>query len=60
MRTLRGDALHRVRVGQRHGANLSLNYRTLFRNGHLARRQAEVFESWRVLWRERLLQERRP
>jgi len=51
MRALRGYELHRIRVGLRSGAELSLNWRTVFRNGHQAKQHREAFTAWRKHWR---------
>ena len=50
MREFRGHQIHNVRAGLRHGAELSLNYRTIFRNGHQAKRSAQAFAAWREHW----------
>ena len=47
MRAFRGHQIHTVRVGLRRGAQLSLNYRTIFRNGHQAKRREQAFAAWR-------------
>jgi hypothetical protein len=55
MHTFSGRKIHSVRVGLRRHAELALNYRTIFRNGHQARRRAQAFATWREHWRQSLV-----
>lgn len=49
LRALRGHEVHRTRVGLRRGAPLSLNYRTIFRNGHQAQRSMQTLRALTTL-----------